>query len=142
MAEAPTSALEAELYDLPELLAALVELLNGGQARHVHVDRKREPMEVMVYCLPGDVPRISGALAAVGLRCAAAGNAPSWSAKSAAQLKPPMPLPITTTSVSTSHSLEVSVVAAAAASEVRRGEEVVGWRARRAREEGDGSREG
>lgn len=71
MAEAPAySALEAEIYDLPELLAALVELLNGGQARHVHVDRKREPMEVMVYCLPGDVPRISGALAAVGLRCA------------------------------------------------------------------------
>jgi hypothetical protein len=27
-------------------------------------------LEVMVYCVPGDVPRISDILAPVGLRCA------------------------------------------------------------------------
>ena len=71
MADATTcSALEAELYDLPELAEALVRVLSDRLARYIHVDRKREPMEVMVYCAPGDVPRISDALAAVGLRCA------------------------------------------------------------------------
>lgn len=64
------SALEAELYDLPELCAALVGILQAGRARYVHVDRKREPIEVLLYCTPGDVERISGILGAVGLRCA------------------------------------------------------------------------
>ena len=71
MSDATTcSALEAELYDLPELTAALVGLLSDRLARYIHVDRKQEPMEVMVYCLPGDVPSISNALGPVGLRCA------------------------------------------------------------------------
>ena len=71
MSDATTcSALEAELYDMPELAEALLRVLSDRLARYIHVDRKREPMEVMVYCAPGDVPRISDALAAVGLRCA------------------------------------------------------------------------
>ena len=64
------SAMQADLYDLPELAEALVRVLSGRLARYIHVDRKREPMEVMVYCAPGDVPRISDILAPVGLRCA------------------------------------------------------------------------
>lgn len=71
MSDATTcSALEAELYDLPELAEALVRVLSDRLARYIHVDRKREPMEVMVYCVPGDVPRIIDILAPVGLRCA------------------------------------------------------------------------
>ncbi len=68
--ELTCSALQADLYDLPELADALTRLLRDRLARYIHADRKREPMEVLLYCTPGDVPRISDILAPVGLRCA------------------------------------------------------------------------
>jgi hypothetical protein len=68
--ELTCSALQADLYDMPELADALTRLLRDRLARYIHADRKREPMEVLLYCTPSDVPRISDILAPVGLRCA------------------------------------------------------------------------
>lgn len=71
MADATTySALEAELYDLPELSAALVGLLSARLARYIQVDRKLQPMEVLCYLSTRDLPAVTDALASVGLRCA------------------------------------------------------------------------
>lgn len=64
------SGMEANLAHLPALSAALSGLLHDGLAEHVYVDLLHEPIEVLLYLTPGDLPAVTATLGAIGLRFA------------------------------------------------------------------------